>query len=445
MSTTLVHQDIIQYLEAYKLQVAAGAPRFHAAFGDTPYFLDSINKRFGNKDAAMAKHGKDGAFARQSKGFMGKAWDGFESVWHYQAWIQEWGTLLLDVVYPGAVIAFFGGTRTYHRVACGLEDAGWEVFDSLHYLYGSGFPKAADIGDGYKNALKPAFEPVVLARAPRAKYTYKQLHTEFGTGGLNIEGCRIGVEERTYRGAGASPQKIVGHSKGDTGIGMLDGGGSNLLFDVTGRYPANIILDEAAGVMLDAQSGERKAGGNLSGDEPSERNQIYNADHRRHEWESYADSGGASRFFYTAKAQSWEREAGLDTFELKIVNDGRDTPIDNPYQRGDTVRKNTHPTLKPITLTEYIARLLLPPSGAGERRLLIPFAGVGSEMIGAHFAGWERVTGVELEAEYIPINEARVKWWSGFKTYEEAEKRFKGTRKAQQDADRKSNEQLSFL
>jgi DNA modification methylase len=201
-----------------------------------------------------------------------------------------------------------------------------------------------------------------------------------------------------------------------------------------GRYPANVILDEEAGRQLDAQSGERKAGGNLNGNEPSQRNRIYNEDKTRHEWESYADSGGASRFFYTAKAAAWEREAGLEAFDQTTVNDGRETPIDNAYQRGETVRRNPHPTVKPITLIEYLAKLMLPPEAHRPRRILIPFAGVGSEMIGAHFAGWDEVVGIEREDEYIPVAEARLKWWGGFKTYAEAERAAKVKVKSSADS-----------
>jgi site-specific DNA-methyltransferase (adenine-specific) len=357
------------------------------------------------------------------------SWDGFEDVWQYQAWVTEWARLMLSYVYPNALCMFFGGSRTYHRVASGLEDAGWVVTDAMQYLYGSGFPKAHDV-DGYKTALKPAYESIVVARAPRTD-TYEAHFRQDGVGLLDIDAGRI-----EYRGD-VDSRTFGGSWKTDKAAQNVYGGGyageSQTVSD-KGRYPANVILDEEAGRQLDAQSGERKAGGNLNGNEPSRRNRIYNEDKTRHEWESYADSGGASRFFYTAKAAAWEREAGLEAFDQTTVNDGRETPIDNAYQRGKTVRRNPHPTVKPITLIEYLAKLILPPEAHRPRRILIPFAGVGSEMIGAHFAGWDEVVGIEREDEYIPVAEARLKWWGGFKTYAEAERAAKVKVKSSADS-----------
>jgi hypothetical protein len=142
----------------------------------------------------------------------------------------------------------------------------------------------------------------------------------------------------------------------------------------------------------------------------------------------FDDSGTAARFFYNAdwqyerleaadpllyvpKSSTAEREAGLQDFAPTTVDDGRNTPIDNPYLRGGTTRRNTHPTIKPISLIKYLAALLLPPVEYAPRRLLIPFSGAGSEFIGAHLAGWEHITGIEREAEYVTIAETRIRWW----------------------------------
>lgn len=479
----ILHADVLKWLRAEQWQVQHGyLPKAHAVFADPPYFLGSIAKRFGGKQAAPAQFGRDGAFQRQSRGFMGQTWDGFNDVWEYQAWVTEWASLLIDFVHPGAVLAMFGGTRTYHRLAAGLEDAGWEVFDCLMYVYGSGFPKAADIGklidkaegaerevvgvnpnhrpisgveydgiyrggntgapmisaaaspnaqrfDGYKTALKPAYEPLVLARAPRGKATYAELAQRYGTGAINVDAGRVRTNGECF-------QRPVNHTNLHEGWSrpwMQEDEAlerervardiSQSKAEELGRYPANLILDECAAAMMDEQSGDRKAGGNLSGSEPSSKTSgIYNGGFNRdHQWSSYDDSGGASRFFYTAKAPAWEREAGLSDFTQQTVTDGRETPIDNAYQRGETKRRNIHPTVKPIQLTEYITRLLLPPVLDVPRRLLVPFAGVGSEMIGATLAGWDEVVGIEMTAEYIPINEARRRWWGQFKTYEQAQ------------------------
>lgn len=146
----------------------------------------------------------------------------------------------------------------------------------------------------------------------------------------------------------------------------------------------------------------------------------------------FGDSGTASRYFYNAdwmldrleqadpliyeaKASTTEREAGLEGFPSIVVDDGRDKPIDNAYLRGETQRRNPHPTIKPIALARHLATLLLPPAKYGPRRLFVPFAGVASEMIGALLAGWEDVTGVELEADHMPVAQARIDYWQQMK------------------------------
>lgn len=404
---TLYQQDLFDWLKEHREIVKTdGSQRFHAILSDPPYFLGSINKRFSKNNSAPAQYGKDGSFNRLSKGFMGKTWDGFESPQHFQAWVTEWGSMLLDVVYPGAMGMFFGGTRTYHRLASGLEDAGWEIVDCMMYLFGSGFPKAHDLGKGYKTRLKPAYEPVVIARAPRTG-TYRDQFSEYGTGGFNIDGCRIETDDILI--AGGNLVKSVADSRKNAALGMFQPGTSNTYKqNENGRYPSHLILDEEAAEQLDEQSGELKAGGNLTGDEPSS-----------------VMSGGVSRFFYTTKSPRWEREAGLENFNLDTIDDGRKKSIDNAYQRGETERRNTHPTVKPVKLNEYLARLILPPQSMSPRRILVPFAGSGSEMIGCHFAGWDEIVGIEREEEYCQINEARRKWWSGFSSYAEAEKVYK--------------------
>lgn len=421
MPIQLIQADIMEYLSLYVQGIQSGDNLpFHAAFGDTPYFLASINKRFGKDGSKPARYGQDGAFQRQGRGFMNVKWDGFEDVWAYQEWVRQWGALLLQCVYPNSFGLFFGGTRTFHRIAAGLEDAGWIIYDSVLYLYGSGFPKAHDV-DGYKTALKPAYEMVVLARAPRTD-TYEAHFRQDGVGMLDVDAGRIAFEGKAPSGSGKLNAWRDLEQRGD----RQDY--SKTSTPDAGRYPANLILDEEAAALLDAQSGERKAGGNLKGDEPSQLNRIYNGASRQ-QHESYADSGGASRFFYTAKSQSWERDAGLDAFTSGAIADGRDKSIDNPYQRGETERKNTHPTVKAIRLTEYLSKLILPPEVHKPRRLFIPFSGVASEVIGARFAGWDEIVGVDREAEYHPIAEARVKWWSGFKSYDEAQSAWKRAKK----------------
>ncbi len=388
MSYTVHRDDVVAWLRGREWLAQNGhAPRYHAVLCDPPYFLGSIVKRFGAIGAAEAS---TPIGQRMARGFMGQTWDGFESPWHYQAWVTDWATLLLSHVYPGAVLLAFGGTRTYHRLASGLEDAGWGVCDSLIYLYGSGFPKGKnylalpEAWHGHNIALKPAYEPVVLARAPRASHTFAALARAFGTGAINVDGARVKTN-------GDSPKEWV-TPRG--GIWTTDSSATSERVDnPAGRWPANVILDEHAAAALDAQSGESVSTGGRIGNKdggiavPGGR------------WEKgdpgYGDSGGASRYFYCAKAAAWEREAGLS-------------------------KRSPHPTVKPIALTEYLARLILPPALDEPRRLLVPFAGSGSEMIGALLAGWDVVTGIEQSPEYVALAEARLAWWARFGSYEQA-------------------------
>lgn len=493
-TTETIHADLLHWLRAHEWEVQNGyMPKFHAVMGDPPYFLGSIVRRFGKEGAAPAKRGKDGSFGRLSKGFMGKSWDGFDSLESYQYWVSTWAELMLSFVHPGAVLAMSGGTRTYHRLANGLEDAGWEIFDSmLAWNYGSGFPKAADIGkqidkaagaerrvigkapgarngngnnadygsygsaedgtynvsapstdaakrwEGYKTALKPAYEPIVLARAPRGKETYAGLALKYGTGALNIPGARIATEESLK--AGGSLVTSPADERSGASLGMFQAGTPNLFKqDAGGRYPANLALvcscegyEHEPGCpvrVMDEQSGSSASAYKEPSARPRNNGIGLGSDEMRsgssEAPDQYGDEGGASRFFYTAKSPSWEREAGLEAFAAVEVGDGREKPIDNAYQRGETARRNTHPTVKPIKLMEWLGSLLLPPPLDVPRRILVPFAGVASEMIGAYLAGWDEIVGIEREAEYIPINAARRQFWQGFSSYDEV-KQFLG-------------------
>ncbi len=261
--------------------------------------------------------------------------------------------------------------------------------------------------DGQGTALKPAHEPICLARKPLSG-TVAANCLEHGCGGLNIEGGRIRGDYETR-----DRETNGGASMFGTGAG----GGA--FVPAEGRWPANLILDESAAAQLDKQSGERAVSGAANSGRPATaRNKGMFFDAKASgNGTLHNDTGGASRFFYTAKASASERNAGLDGRQTQNVNDGRKTSIDNPYQRGDTQRRNVHPTVKPIDLCRYLATLLLPPpvwrSQQHEpRRILVPFSGSGSEMIGACLAGWEHVVGIELDPEYCSIAEARLEHWT---------------------------------
>ena len=182
--------------------------------------------------------------------FMGKGWD--HSVPGVEFWREAW-----RVAKPGAHLVAFGGTRTYHRLVCAIEDAGWEIRDQLAWLFGSGFPKSLNLDgerEGWGTALKPAHEPIVLARKPLIGTVAANV-TAHGTGALNVDGCRV-------EGALPSVPQPRFNSPTGTTYGFKAGEGRNgEMSKAAGRWPANVILDEVAGAMLDDQSGERRGGG----------------------------------------------------------------------------------------------------------------------------------------------------------------------------------------
>jgi site-specific DNA-methyltransferase (adenine-specific) len=217
----------------------------------------------------------------------------------FQLWATEWAAEALRVAKPGAHILAFGGTRTFHRLACAIEDAGWQIKDCLSWLYGSGFPK-------HKTLLKPAWEPVVMAAKAGARV-------------VNVDACRIAYE--TTQNPATNPlyrarngyKNLHGSTPGIAFVGHPDGEERNV--SSLGRWPANVCLDEAAAAVLDAQSGQSvsRLGTPRASSAPG------NGYGMTHTGAEYSDSGGASRFFYCAKASRSEREAGLDCHEIVSV------------------------------------------------------------------------------------------------------------------------------
>ena len=202
---------------------------------DPPYHLTSIVERFGKEGSAPAKD-KDGAFQRQSKGFMGKEWDGGDIAFRKETW-----ELFMKVLKPGGHLLAFSGSRTYHRMAVAIEDAGFDIRDQIMWLYGSGFPKSHNLGDGWGTALKPAHEPIVLARK-KIEGTNKQNREKYGTAGLNIDASRIEYADENDRSGW--------HKTGGGGKGYMD----TSTFKIrkitpeeiqertkNGRFPANVM------------------------------------------------------------------------------------------------------------------------------------------------------------------------------------------------------------
>ncbi len=467
---------------------------------DPPYGLTSITKRFGKEGSAPAKEGKDGSFAQLSKGFMGKEWDGSGIEYNVDAWKKCFNALK-----DGGYLLAFGGTRTFHRIACAIEDAGFEIRDTIMYIYGSGFPKSMDISkqidkkggndyskqfakdlkqaresrnltmkycddkycngstnwswyegrpkgmrvpdyntyleivkdfpelekyrelikeaerevigttitnktvyqniggknisgeiditipetdlakqwQGWGTALKPAYEPIIVARKPM-KTSVAENVIKNRVGGINIDECRVGTENISVHNA----------PKGTFAGGEYDRGSDTESYrEHTGRFPANIIHDgsnEVVSLFPDSKG----AGGSI----PNSKITGYGKNIGDGTYEYYggdrkvfeSGSGSASRFFYSAKASKKDRDEGLDAFEL-----GR----------------NTHPTVKPTELMQYLIRLVAPKGAT----ILDCFMGSNSTGKAAMFENRERnanykFIGIELTDEYLPICEARIEY-----------------------------------
>jgi site-specific DNA-methyltransferase (adenine-specific) len=414
---------------------------------DPPYHLTSIVKRFGKEGSAPAQFGTDGAFTRTSKGFMGKEWDGGDIAFQANTWRKCY-----ELLKPGGHLIAFSGSRTYHRMAVAIEDAGFEIRDQCIWLYGSGFPKSHNIGreidkkqgndrevvgevragknalgqdsgwnkhnnrtqieitkgnsdwEGWGTALKPAHEPMVLARKPLSEKSVADNVMKYGTGAINIDGCRIeGQSEDTER------KKVVRKARSTDGVwtddnsGMKSEGSEYADADPRGRWPSNIMHDGSEQVQSifpetssTEVSRERTHKGIWSAGELAESEQLMPA---------YGDQGNASRYFYCAKTSKDERNSGLHGRpQGQYSSDGREKEIENAYQRNKSVSANTHPTVKPVELMRYLVRLVTPKGGL----VLDPFMGSGSTGMGAREEDF-RFIGIEKEEEYYEIAKARIK------------------------------------
>lgn len=390
--------------------------------------------------------------------FMGKAWDGADIEQHaawagkkegnasaagkysqtheanlsFQAWTESWAREAFRVLKPGAHALIFCGPRTYHRMASGVEDAGFEVRDQIQWLFGSGFPKSLDVSKaidkaagaerevvgvkprqgfsptntgcyqlnsndnlqektdaiitapstdaaktwaGWGTALKPANEPILLARKPPEEKTVAANVLKYGTGGINIDASRVeGSKPQTIQGGRSISGSQIGNN--------FEKESRRVVSDNTqGRFPANLILNEEAAAMLDAQSGFSKTcrttwkkKESLSGN-----GQTMGKMESIEIVRPLDDSGGASRFFYCAKASKSERNAGLEGLT------------------------NGHPTVKPQRLMQYLIRMITPPGGT----VLDPFMGSGSTLVAAQTLGFKFI-GIEQDEEYVKIAERRI-------------------------------------
>jgi site-specific DNA-methyltransferase (adenine-specific) len=339
-----------------------------------------------------------------------------------QNWHFAWAGEALRVLKPGGYLLAFGGSRTYHRLACAVEDAGFEIRDQIMWIYGSGFPKSKNIGDGRGTALKPAHEPIVVARKPLVGTVAANV-LAYGTGALNIDACRVGFlsgeREGMYRPM--TKNNSIGWKNKSKCMGYNTPDG---LPPALGRWPANVIHDgsdevleafpdapgQLADVKFDAE--ERKTqntyGAMKRGHEPSGERVYIDSGGTNFAMKPGArrlDRGSAARFFYCAKASREERNRGCESLGKKplLWSSGTQSPGTFQAEGTDRSAQNNHPTVKPIDLMAYLCRLVTPAGGV----ILDLFMGSGSTGIAALREGLSFI-GIELNSEYVEIARRRM-------------------------------------
>ena len=416
---TLFHDGRVALFAGDCLDVLDDMPEnsIDSVVTDAPYHLTSVVKQFGKKGSAPAQFGTDGAYARASRGFMGKTWDGGDIAFRPETWAK-----VMRVLKPGGYLVAFGGTRTYHRVACAIEDAGFEIRDALMWHYGQGFPKSRDISKdidkaagaqrekiaigapvkrmipgadqsksdgswikdngreyqpgiqlpvteaakqwgGWGTALKPATEIIALARKPLSERTVAANVLRWGVGALNIDACRIlSGDDLTRECRGMASSVNEGWRRP-----WMENAEKKVFGSTLGRWPANVCHsgeDEVVAMFPNAGGGFGQRGGS--------RKSEYGFGGTM-ETVGYGNSGSAARFFYCAKASAKDRCG------------------------------SKHPTVKPIALMQWLVRLVTPPGGT----VLDCFAGSGTTAHAALLEGFSAVL-VEREDEYLADIEQRM-------------------------------------
>lgn len=350
-------------------------------------------------------------------GFMNKGWDsdkGGRDAWI--AWLADLMKASFRALKPGGHALVWAIPRTSHWTAMALEDAGFEIRDVHHHIFGTGFPKSLDISKqpgcdeykGFGTALKPAVEHWILARKP-LEGTYANNVRTWGTGILNIDGCRIGTEKVTThsRGAnGAFPKRPTETSVEESGRKSDQRDKLDTETGRTGRWPAHLSMDEEGAAVLDGQSGEAKPKRERKG-------KRYKINPLPGTWPA-DPGGGASRFFYVAKASRSEKDAGLEHLKPRSGGEATDREdgsagLANPRAGAGRTggARNFHPTVKNLALMKWLIRLITPPGGV----VLDPFAGSGSTGVAAIQEGFNFI-GCELggdDGEYLPILLGRIK------------------------------------
>ncbi len=329
--------------------------------------------------------------------FMGKKWD--YDVPSVEIWKE-----CLRVLKPGGHLLAFAGTRTQHRMAVRIEDGGFEIRDMIAWVYGSGFPKSHN-GEWGGTALKPALEPITMARKPLIG-TVAENFEKHGAGGLNVDGCRVGTDDDLSNHVTNSKAASV----------FIAGGTIRTETHPQGRWPANLIHDgseEVVGLFPVTDKAQAPRDGGFREDGAQRGNVDFKSGCRPTLPVVRGDSGSAARFFYCAKASKADRDEGLEFFPMKEPprrDDGQPYGMNTNTHRPDgsertpvAPRRNHHPTVKPTALMRYLCRLVTPPGGT----VLDPFMGSGSTGKAALLEGFNFI-GIEREAEYLEIARARI-------------------------------------
>ena len=410
-------------------------------------------------------------------GFMGKSWDASGIAFNIEVWQEA-----LRVIKPGGHLIAFSGSRTYHRMAVAIEDAGFQIRDQIMWVYGSGFPKSHNIekainkvdgveflekpasgvgfmnaegaggynttinqleqvGDsteraaiwqGWGTALKPAHEPMVLARKPLEGTVANNVLT-FGVGGLNIDGSRVETQDLMFRNSS------VAQSSDNLNDGWkrpwredleaikkvnLETQRKSAIADTLGRFPANFIHDGSNEVVALFPTVKGATSRTPAGDASID-NAMFGGGFAGPVYDDGLNTS-AARFFYCAKASKRDRNEGLDGFEVKEIRGGGGRVADGydestkdlkeaarKYGAVKSAKANTHPTVKPTTLMQYLVRLVTPPNGI----VLDPFMGSGSTGKACAYEGFEFI-GIDQSAEYVEIAQARIDFALADKSYE---------------------------